>query len=106
MLCPRDDGSIPEASFAPTTETLNPNPEVRIFHQDALPFWWMCQLLLNHMNGNGEGMAPFFEGGEPTPPRWVDDIEDGEGLRRLTNIDLATTFATARSLADPFTNLL
>lgn len=66
-----------------------------------MPFWWMCQLLVTHINGTTQ--SPL--GGEVIPglsPRFVEEAEDGEGLRRLKDIDLAATFATAKSLADPF----
>jgi hypothetical protein len=50
------------------------------------------------------GISPSFFGGDNIPgssPRFIEEAEDGEGLRRLKDIDLAATFATAKSLADP-----
>ncbi|KAF8319372.1 hypothetical protein DL93DRAFT_182816 [Clavulina sp. PMI_390] len=88
---------------------VNPESDARpiaLFNQDAMPFYWMCQILLTHMSGgtNTPTSTPGPSGVMgPSPRRWVDEREDGEGQRRLVDIDLAATFATAKSVADPFT---
>jgi len=101
-LCPKDTFAPPiDSQGAPPPSAGGPT---RLFNQDAMPFWWTCQMLVTHMNGTTQSLF----GGENAPgssPRFADETEDGEGLRRLKDIDLATTFGTARSLADSFSAL-
>lgn len=91
-LCPKDTLYMdPKAQERP----------IHLFSQDAMPFYWMSQLLLTHMTGSqvtlqGENVPA------SSPRRWADELEEGEGQRRLSDIDLAATFMTAKGVADPF----
>jgi len=98
-LCPKGESASPiDTQGASPPSAGGPT---RLFNQDAMPFWWTCQLLITHMNGTTHSL---FRGDNlPGPsPRFVEETEDGEGLRRLMGLDLAATYADAKTLADPF----
>jgi len=117
MLCPKDllNQDYPEVNASSPSPK---GPAVRLFNQDAMPFWWMAQLLLNHMNAkdkefspssssspNSDSASPGNAGG--IERRWEDDnddLEEGEGKRRLGGLDMPGLFQTAKSLADPYTS--
>jgi hypothetical protein len=77
---------------------------VTLFNEDALPFWWMAQILLNHINGT----SMYLGGISPTELSFVPSMNTSmsmdheDAINRLVGVDLASVFITSKTLANPW----
>ena len=99
MACEREHSQKESANHHPQ----HPQPETKYFIHDAMPFWWMSHLLLNHLSTaieqQSSATSTFYVGITPADGQGQGGQDQGEGVNRFCGVDLSNMYQAARGIA-------